>query len=160
MQFHQRAAAARPRLYPESDLVSWVEPGSGLIRVLGRGQWCEAQVAVHFTALRNLILQRRAEGGGVRVMVDLRESEVQDMGTAERIGRGTSTLYAQQDRVAIIVESSTLRSQLKTAVAFDNLAFFLSPTAARIWLNAMWLSTQPEGQAPRGAEPSRWLMPA
>ena len=160
MQFHQRAAAAHPRLYPESDLVSWVEPGSGLIRIIGRGQWCEAQVAVHFTALRNLILQRRAEGGAVRVMVDLRESEVQDMGTADRISKGTSTLYTEQDRVAIIVESSTLRSQLKTAVSVDNVAYFLAPTAARIWLNAMWLSAPPEGTRRSADAPSRWLMSA
>lgn len=159
MQSYSRAAVACPRLYPESDLVSWIEPGSGLIRIVGRGQWSEAQVAVHFTALRNLLQQRRATGEPVRVMIDLRESDVQDLTIMDRISDARATLYTPQERVATIVESSTLRAQLKTGDTRENRAFFLSPTAARIWLNAIWLSAPLAGHE-RSAEPSRWLMSA
>jgi hypothetical protein len=160
MHCHARAAAARPPIDRDSDLVSWIEPCSGLIRVVGRGPWSEAQVAVHFAALRNLIKVRRDAGELVRVMVDLRESDVQDLDTATRIGDGTMDLYGERDRVALIVESSTLRAQLKNIIEVENLAYFLSPTAARIWLGAMWLSAPPaELRRPRGAvEESRWLM--
>lgn len=160
MQFHAKAAAAHPRLYPESDLVSWIEPGSGLIRVLGRGQWSKAQVGVHFTALRNLLQQRRATGEPVRVMIDLRESDVQNLDTMDSISDARSNLYTPQERVATIVESSTLRAQLKTGDTSENRAFFLSPTAARIWLNTVWLSTPPGGPYRVAREPSRWLMSA
>lgn len=160
MQFHARAAAARPRLYPESDLVSWVEPGSGVIRVMGRGQWSKAQVGLHFTALRNLLEQRRATGEPVRVMIDLRESDVQDMDTMDSISSARANLYTPQERVATIVESSTLRAQLKTGETRENRAFFLSPTAARIWLNAVWLSSPAAGQQRAPEVASRWLTSA
>ena len=87
-------------------------------------------------------------------------SDLQDMNTAERIGHATTNLYTDHERVALIVESSTLRAQLKTAISVENMAYFLSPTAARIWLNAMWLSTPPEGARRAVDEPSRWLMSA
>lgn len=160
MQFHSKAAAAHPRLYPESDLISWIEPGSGLIRVMGRGQWSTAQVGVHFAALRNLLRQRRATGEPVRVMIDLRESEVQSLDTMDSISDARANLYAPEERVATIVESSTLRAQLKTVGTTENRAFFLSPTAARIWLSAVWLSPPPGRERRVVPEPSRWLMSA
>lgn len=128
--------AAPPQIEDPDDLISWVEPDSGLIRVLGRGFWTQAHVELHVTALRGLIARQRAAGGRVLVLVDLRETLAQDPAIIERLGQAVDGVYREGDRVAVAVASSLLKLQLKLVANVASVEFFVSLRAARTWLTA------------------------
>lgn len=132
----QAADAHRPSIDGEGDISSWIEPDSGIIRVVGTGHWSPADVEIHFAALHRLIAGRRAVAAPVLVLVDLTASPVQESAIAERIGRATTRVYKESDRVAVIVTSCLLKMQMKHVVDVANLEFFISHNAARMWLTA------------------------
>lgn len=137
MQIHVAAAdAIRPMLEDPNDLASWYEPSTGVIRVLGQGQWSTEQLELHFTALGGLIEERRRAGDKILVLADLRDSLVQDGAVVERLGRATSGIYRDGDRIAVVVASSLLKMQLKRVANVANVEFFVSMNAARTWLVA------------------------
>ena len=137
MQIHVAAAdALRPMLEDPNDLASWYEPASGIIRVLAQGQWTAPQLELHFTALGGLVAERRRSGKQVLVLADVRDSLVQEGDIVERLGRATSGLYEDGDRIAVVVASSLLKMQLKRVVNVANVEFFVSMNAARTWLVA------------------------
>lgn len=136
MRIHVASDAVRPMLDDPDDLASWMEPGSGLIRVIGQGQWTTSQVDLHFAALSGLIAERRRSGGAVLVLVDLRDSLVQQPEIVEQIGRAVTRIYDSSDRVAVVVASSLLKLQLKRVANVASIEFFVSMNAARTWLTA------------------------
>lgn len=128
--------AAPPQIEDPDDLISWIEPDTGIIRVLGRGFWTQAHVELHVAALRGLIARQRAVGGRVLVLVDLRETLAQDPAIIERLGQAVDGVYREGDRVAVTVASSLLKLQLKLVANVASVEFFVSFRAARTWLTA------------------------
>jgi hypothetical protein len=121
---------------PSGELVIEVDPVGGLVRVTGRGFWTRIYAEQHFSRLDMVLRGIRMAGLKVRVLVDLREAVVQPADTAERISRATGELYRPEDRIAIVVGSSLAKMQMRRTVRAANHDFFVSPSAAELWLNA------------------------
>lgn len=95
-----------------------------------------ADVDRYLSALGDVVRDARLRFGRVRVLADLRNSPVRTQEAAERMRLGNLALYRDGDRVALIVESSLLKMQLRrTLVEYQNI--FLSPSAAETWLTAL-----------------------
>lgn len=90
----------------------------------------------YLAVIGEVVRDARLRFGRVRVLADLRNSPVRTQEAAERLRTGNLALYRTGDRVALIVESSLLKMQLRrTLVEYQNI--FLSPNAAETWLTAM-----------------------
>ena len=90
----------------------------------------------YLTILGEIVRDARLRFGKVRVLADLRNSPIRTQEAAERMRTGNLALYRDGDRVALIVESSLLKMQLRrTLVEYQNI--FLSPSAAETWLTAL-----------------------
>lgn len=95
-----------------------------------------ADVDRYLATLGDVVRDARLRFGKVRVLADLRNSPVRTQEAAERMRTGNLALYRDGDRVALIVESSLLKMQLRrTLVEYQNI--FLSPSAAETWLTAL-----------------------
>ena len=136
MRIHVASDAMHPALDQADELVSFHEASSGLIRVIGRGQWSSEKVQRHFVDLGQLIAERRRAEAPVLVLVDVRDSLVQQAETVERIARAMTSVYQESDRVAVVVSSSLLKMQLKRLGNIAKVEFFVSMNAARTWLTA------------------------
>lgn len=94
------------------------------------------EVDHYLAVLGEVVRDVRLRFGRVRVLADLRNSPVRTQEAAERMRLGNLALYRSGDRVALIVESSLLKMQLRrTLIEYQNI--FLSPNAAETWLTAM-----------------------
>ncbi|WP_343518729.1 hypothetical protein [Sphingomonas sp.] len=94
------------------------------------------EVDHYLAVLGEVVRDARLRFGRVRVLADLRNSPVRTQEAAERMRMGNLALYRTGDRVALIVESSLLKMQLRrTLVEYQNI--FLSPNAAETWLTAL-----------------------
>ncbi|HEY0623197.1 hypothetical protein [Sphingomonas sp.] len=95
-----------------------------------------ADVDRYLAVLGDIVRDVRLRFGRVRVLADLRNSPIRTQEAAERMRMGNLALYRTGDRVALIVESSLLKMQLRrTLVEYQNI--FLSPHAAETWLTAL-----------------------
>ena len=94
------------------------------------------EVDRYLRVIGDIVRDARLRFGRVRVLADLRNSPVRTQEAAERLRMGNLALYRSGDRVALIVESSLLKMQLRrTLVEYQNI--FLSPHAAETWLTAL-----------------------
>jgi hypothetical protein len=109
---------------------------SGIIVVTGKGVWSPDCMDEHFAALAYWVEDRRARSQAVKVLVDLRGSGAQSAETMERIGIGAMTLYQDGDRVALLVTNSLAKLQMRRVIRTNQHQFFVSPSAARQWLDA------------------------
>ena len=95
-----------------------------------------ADVDRYLAVLGDVVRDARLRFNRVRVLADLRNSPIRTQEAAERLRLGNLALYRTGDRVALIVESSLLKMQLRrTLVEYQNI--FLSPNAAETWLTAL-----------------------
>ena len=94
------------------------------------------EVDRYLSVIGEIVRDARLRFGRVRVLADLRNSPIRTQEAAERLRMGNLALYRSGDRVALIVESSLLKMQLRrTLVEYQNI--FLSPNAAETWLTAL-----------------------
>lgn len=107
----------------------------GFILVEGFGFWSLAILDVHFDQLLVNMNRKREAGEKVRVLIDLREADVQPAGIVERIAQRTSEIYAREDSIAIVVASSLARMQMRRAVQRTQHEVFESMLDARDWLS-------------------------
>jgi hypothetical protein len=95
-----------------------------------------ADVDRYLAVVGGIVRDARLRFGQVRVLADLRNSPIRTQEAAERMRVGNLGLYRVGDRVALIVESSLLKMQLRrTLVEYQNI--FMSPSAAETWLTAL-----------------------
>lgn len=123
--------ASEPGLYEivRDDRVRIVRVNSVAVQQL-------ADVDRYLAILGDVVRDARLRFGKVRVLADLRNSPIRTQEAAERMRTGNLALYRDGDRVALIVESSLLKMQLRrTLVEYQNI--FLSPSAAETWLTAL-----------------------
>lgn len=122
---------------PQSDKASFeIEVRDRYLRVEGRGLWSAAFIDDHFGALQTQIEAMRAQHGRARVLVNLCTAMIQTNETADRIRHWTGLIYKQQDRVAIVLASSLLKSQMRRVAIIADRELFLSETNALGWLLA------------------------
>lgn len=93
-------------------------------------------VECYLAELEDVIASIRQRYGHVRVLADLRRSPVRTQESAERLRLGNMALYRAGDRVALLVESSLLKIQLRRNLIAEYQNIFTSPEAAEMWLTA------------------------
>lgn len=107
-----------------------------ILRINRVGVQQRADVDRYLAVLGDVVRDARLRFGRVRVLADLRNSPIRTQEAAERMRVGNLALYRIGDRVALIVESSLLKMQLRrTLIEYQNI--FLSPHAAETWLTAL-----------------------
>jgi len=124
------AIAVRPSLtfhYDETDRI---------VRTTGVGTWTIDIIEAHIRAIAPLLRKVREQDGKVLAMVDLTRAPLQSAEVTRRILDPNGPLCGAGDRVALIVQSSLLKVQMKRVDGNDDIAVFISPYAARTWLCA------------------------
>lgn len=107
----------------------------GLIRIRCTGLRLGEEVDRYLAVLEPIVTDMRASYGRVRVLADLRNAPIRTQEAADRMRAGNLRLYRVGDRIALIVESSLLKMQLRrTLVEYQNI--FVSPNAAETWVTA------------------------
>ena len=104
---------------------------SGLVRATIRGFW-PMEVAVAYVDEMAGILAVARRRGSARLIVDLTGAAIQSPEVMQKLG--VLDMYAPEDRVAVIVASSLLKTQLKRVFVKANLAVFVSEEAAETWV--------------------------
>lgn len=107
----------------------------GLIRISCTGLRLGEEVDRYLAVLEPIVTDMRACYGRVRVLADLRNAPIRTQEAVDRMRAGNLRLYRAGDRIALIVESSLLKMQLRrTLVEYQNI--FVSPNAAETWVTA------------------------
>jgi hypothetical protein len=106
------------------------------LRVDGKGLWSATFIDEHFGPLHQQIIAMRQRDGRARVLVNLSAAMIQPPETAERIRHWTGLIYKERDRVAIVLASSLLKSQMRRVAIIADRELFLSETNALGWLLA------------------------
>jgi hypothetical protein len=106
----------------------------GVIRVWGWGEWSPEYVDQHFAELSRRLEQARADGQPIRVLVNLQKAGTQSPETLARIRAGAEAAHLAEDRIAMVVESDTIKAQTNRLSARVRLTHFISETAAVLWL--------------------------
>ncbi|QIG81396.1 hypothetical protein [Stakelama tenebrarum] len=101
-----------------------------------RGTGEPAQLLAHFVWLDELIRPFRDRGESILALVDLRETAIFCEHGISLILAETDKLLRKHDRVAMIVQSSLIKAQLKRTAEKMQRELFLSPHAAITWLTA------------------------
>lgn len=107
-----------------------------IIRIDCHGVWTPAQVDACFDELKTLIEEMRARLNRVRVFVDRRQAVPQPEATIERLKGHTERDYLPTDRIAVVVDSSLAKMQLRDQLDPQTHKLFLSGNAAATWLTA------------------------
>ncbi|MDO6412874.1 hypothetical protein Q4F19_00620 [Sphingomonas sp. BIUV-7] len=121
-----------PRLYAIDH-----DQSSDIIRVSDLAVQSVEEIDRYLGELGREIAAMRARRGTVRLLADLRHSPIRSQAAAERLRRGNLTLYRAGDRVALLVESSLMKMQLRRNLVADYQNIFVSPHAAETWLTAL-----------------------
>lgn len=107
----------------------------GVIRICCTGLRLGEEVDRYLAILEPIIADMRACHVRVRVLADLRNAPIRTQEAADKMRAGNLRLYRAGDRIALIVESSLLKMQLRrTLVEYQNI--FVSPNAAETWVTA------------------------
>lgn len=115
-------------------LISYAEADRGVVYVVGRGFWSETMVDDHFNELRRTASVVRRTVRSVRVLVDLRRAAVQSPAVAARIKDETRRVWTEQDRIAVVLQSTLAKLQIDRVVDNGNHASFVTIEDARDWL--------------------------
>jgi hypothetical protein len=107
-----------------------------MICIACSGMWTPEQVDACFDTLRIQIGEMRASFGRVRVLVDRREAVPQPASTVERLRSHTHMGYLPGDRIAVVVDSSLSKMQLRDQLDPETHKLFISENAATTWLTA------------------------
>jgi hypothetical protein len=120
----------------DGNLSFTVEPASGIIRVVGQGMWTADQACAFFARLERQIAARAEDQRPVRVLVDLRQSQVQTLETADAMTSGTSRFHRLDEYVAVVSPSALHRMQVKATARARHLGLFQDMNEAHAWLIA------------------------
>jgi hypothetical protein len=107
-----------------------------IVKVAAWGLWSVSEIDAHFASLQAILKDTRTIHANVLVLVDLRNATAQTAAVTERLSWWTNRLYAPQDRVAIVLASSLLKSQMRRIDIPATRELFLSSAAAMTWLTA------------------------
>lgn len=108
----------------------------GIVRLVGHGAWSVEYMNRHFRELDPVVATARMRMRNVMVLADLRDAPIQSPDVAEMINIGTRRLYRDGDRIAIVVQSSLVKLQMKRIVDCAQVQIFISVAAACTWLMA------------------------
>ena len=114
--------------------VLWIDEHH-ITHVQTRMQWTPEIADRYWTAFEPYLHESRARlGGSAKVLVDRRGAPAMPVGMIHRMRDGIAQYYRPGDRLAMVVDSSPLKSQIRQTYMLDNLEAFLSHDAALAWL--------------------------
>lgn len=106
---------------------------TGVIEAEAHGFWAPEQTKAHFAAYVDCVAELHRRGLAALVVVDTRESAAQSQEVAEILRRSVEGLYRPGDRVAMVVQNSIAKMQMRRVLQADFHEYFLSINAARNW---------------------------
>lgn len=117
-----------------NQLLSYAEADVGIVYIIGRGFWEDDLIDRHFIELRRTAALARRNASFVRVLVDLRDAAVQSPAVAAKIKNETRLIWTEADRIAVVLQSTLAKLQIKRVVDGGNHASFTRIDDARRWL--------------------------
>jgi hypothetical protein len=108
----------------------------GVIRARTHGGWTLEEVDQYVSHLAGFVGEARRIFGRARLLIDRRETPLQPPAIDARFGRANAELYRDEDRLALVVESSLIKVQMRGHFSHPGSKAFLSCEAAETWLNA------------------------
>jgi len=107
---------------------------SQIVMVTAFGFWTEQDVDLHCQLLARTIEEARRVNPIVCALVDLREGVVQDQAVMSKLDKDLARNYRPKDRVALVLQSTLLKLQLKRSPVHFEIGYFDDPLAAKAWL--------------------------
>ncbi|WP_343525327.1 hypothetical protein [Sphingomonas sp.] len=105
-----------------------------IIHVRAHGIWTPAIAERYWTAFRPFLDEARARMGHARALVDRRGAPIMPIEMVQTMHDGITNHYRPGDRLALVVDSSPLKSQVRQNYRRAFLDAFLSHDAALAWL--------------------------
>lgn len=105
-----------------------------IIHVRARGIWTPDIADRYWPAFHPFLIESRAHLGHAKALIDRRGAPIMPMAMVEKMREGIVTYCAPGDRLALVVDSSPLKSQVRQSYPLENLDAFLSYGAALAWL--------------------------
>lgn len=97
--------------------------------------WTPETADRYWTAFGPYLRESRSRlGGNAKVLVDRRGTPAMPVELIHLMRDGINQHYSPDDRLALVVDSSPLKSQVRQNYLLDNLEAFLSYDAALAWL--------------------------
>lgn len=112
------------------------DPESNIIYSKVQGFWSVANAAAYVKAMKREMAERRTQNEIINVLVDRRETPVLSAEVADLLQKANREIYISTDRLAIVVDSSLLKMQLRRLFSHEGSKAFLSIDAALTWLQA------------------------
>ncbi len=113
-----------------------LDDAAGIVRVSRLALQQPSDVDRYADVLSSVLRTARQRFGKARVLADLRQSPVRTQTTAERLRQCNESLYRPGERVALLVETSLLKMQLRRNLIPEYQNIFMSENAAVTWLLA------------------------
>lgn len=123
------SGAARP-------LFKVARDAKGIIRCSQNGFWTVKDVENYIAELTPFYLQGRKSGVGVKQVSDMRGFLVQGQDVGNKFLEFDIGFRKDGDRLAMIVDSSLVRIQLRRRIARAGLEIFVSEGEAEAWIHA------------------------
>lgn len=105
----------------------------GIMRCLSTGFWSLKQSEEHFRFYVACVREIHRRGLPALIVVDLRDADAQSQEVAETIRSAVDGLYKPGDRIAMVVESSVTKIQMRRVLQPEYHEYFLSLNAAQHW---------------------------
>ncbi|MBA2935033.1 hypothetical protein HZF05_13105 [Sphingomonas sp. CGMCC 1.13654] len=107
---------------------------TGIIYVSGLGEWTQADVDDHYSALRRMIGDLRREGKPIRVLSDISQATRQGYAREEHILTQMRRTFRAGDRVAMVTAGASDKAYVRSIVTGLDIAVFASKLPAEMWL--------------------------
>ena len=118
----------------------------GIISIWGWGTWSPDYAERHYGELARHVDETRTAGLPVRILFNLQKSAALP-DTVARMCTMADAIFVPGDRLALVVESSTVKAQLRQMLDRIGINLFISETAAVMWLapDNGWKRSDPAG---------------
>lgn len=117
-------------------LTAEYDPETQIIYLRGHGVWDMAILARHKVEVEIAFSQARRDGHNVLILADISKSAVQPQAIATELSAFIERHYRVGDRIAVIVETSLTKMQMRRVAGAATIECFMSPSAAMMWLLA------------------------
>lgn len=106
-----------------------------IVHVRATGAWTPEIADRYWPAFSPFLAESRARlSGYAKALVDRRGAPIMTIAMVHRMRDGIIEHYQPDDRLALVVDSSPLKSQIRQNYPLDHLEAFLSYDAAMAWL--------------------------
>lgn len=113
-----------------------IDEANELVRTQTRGSWTLDETEDYIGELTELVDECRRRFGRARVLVDRRGAPDESEAITDRLVEADATMFTDTDRLAVVVDSSLVKSRMRRRFTHTGSQAFLSHMAAELWLTA------------------------